>query len=173
MNQSWWGDLITRGKLSLGSGDSLTKTAQREVKIPIYGGNGVQGYHDKHNHEPGVISIGRVGALCGCVHHVDERCWVTDNSFALVVHDRTLIVPQFLAAVLHAANLNQFKNLGAQPNINQQAVKQRRIPLPSLREQERIVAELDAKLALLSGLRSLRDEAERDIRQTLNRIWES
>jgi type I restriction-modification system DNA methylase subunit len=167
------GDLISDGKLSIGSGDSLSKEVQRAGPYPVYGGNGVQGYHDTFNHEPGVISIGRVGALCGCVHHVGERCWVTDNSFALVVRDRQLIDPRYLAAVLSVANLNQFKNLGAQPNINQQTVKQRRITIPLLTQQERIVADIDAKMKLLNELRSLKGEAERSIQQALNRIWES
>jgi len=48
-----------------------------------------------------------------------------------------------------------------------------RVPIPSLDDQQRIVTEIESKLALLSGLRSLREEAERDIQQTLNRIWES
>ncbi len=167
------GDLLAKGKLRLASGDAMSKRNQIAGPFPVYGGNGVQGYHDAHNHEAGVISIGRVGALCGCVHYVPEKCWVTDNSFALVVVDRDLIDPAYLAAQLRAADLNQFKNLGAQPNINQQVIKQRRIPLPSLDEQRAFVAALDAKLKLLAELRAMREEAQRAIQQTLNRIWET
>lgn len=167
------GDLIAKGKLTLGSGDAMSKRNQVEGPFPVYGGNGVQGHHNEFNHEAGVISIGRVGALCGCVHYVPERCWVTDNSFALVVIDRDTIEPAYLAAQLRATDLNQFKNLGAQPNINQQVIKQRRIPIPSIDEQRAFIAHLDSKQGLLMHLQALREEAEQAIHQILKRIWEA
>jgi type I restriction-modification system DNA methylase subunit len=62
---------------------------------------------------------------------------------------------------------------GGTYNLSATAFQAVKIPLPPISEQERIISELDAKMKLLADLRALRDEAERSIQQTLNRIWES
>ena len=49
--------------------------------IPIYGGNGVLGYAEENNYED-VIAIGRVGAYCGSLYRVVDKCWVSDNAIA-------------------------------------------------------------------------------------------
>ena len=50
-------------------------------KIPVFGGNGINGYHSEFNVQKATIVIGRVGAYCGSIHITDERAWVTDNAF--------------------------------------------------------------------------------------------
>jgi restriction endonuclease S subunit len=61
---------------------------------------------------------------------------------------------------------------GGTYNISASVFQTVKIPLPSLDEQQIIVADLDAKMKLLAELRSLKEEAERSIQQTLNRVWE-
>ena len=62
---------------------------------------------------------------------------------------------------------------GGTYNISASVFQTVKIPLPSLEEQQHIVADLDAKMKLLAELRSLKREVGRSIQQTLNRIWES
>ena len=47
------------------------------------------------------------------------------------------------------------------------------VPLPSASEQRRIVAAVEGTEKLQTGLRAMREEAERAIQQTLDRIWEA
>ena len=49
--------------------------------IPVYGGNGVTGYHDAYNVSKQTLVIGRVGFYCGSIHVTPEKAWVTDNAF--------------------------------------------------------------------------------------------
>lgn len=62
--------------ISFGNGKSRPKTGGT---IPVYGGNGVLSYTDKHNIENAIL-IGRVGAYCGSVYLEQGICWVSDNA---------------------------------------------------------------------------------------------
>lgn len=105
------GDLI---KVSSGSG--LIAFDQKGGDYPVYGGNGVNGWHDAFTVPAGTIVIGRVGVYCGAVHVTDRSAWVTDN--ALVVSLKQPVNPTYLAAALKIANLNQYAGRSAQPLVS-------------------------------------------------------
>ena len=63
------------------SGDSLSTKSFEEGDIPVYGGNGISGYHNQYNKDGSYIIIGRVGVYCGNVRIVKGRFWLTDNAF--------------------------------------------------------------------------------------------
>ena len=105
------GDLI---KVSSGSG--LIAADQNGGEYPVYGGNGVNGWHDDFTVPAGTIVIGRVGVYCGAVHVTDRSAWVTDN--ALVVSLKRPVNPTYLAAALKIANLNQYAGRSAQPLVS-------------------------------------------------------
>jgi len=67
--------------IKISSGDGLTAKEMKNGSIPVFGGNGVNGFHDKYNVSQETIVIGRVGALCGSVHLTPEKAWITDNAF--------------------------------------------------------------------------------------------
>ena len=69
------GDLI-----SVSSGQSLTSNAMRGGRYPVYGGNGITGYHDEYLVSEPTLIIGRVGAKCGVTHITLENSWITDNA---------------------------------------------------------------------------------------------
>lgn len=63
---------------SFSSGDSLTNEDIRDDGMYlVYGANGIRGYYFKYNLDKKRILLGRVGALAGNVHIVDEKVWVT------------------------------------------------------------------------------------------------
>ena len=67
--------------IKLKSGNNLTSKNMLDGEIPVYGGNGISGYHNESNLEGDNIIIGRVGALCGNVRYINESIWLTDNAF--------------------------------------------------------------------------------------------
>lgn len=105
------GDIIR-----VSSGDGLTAEKMNGGKIPVYGGNGINGWHDEHNTERDTIVIGRVGVYCGAVHVTESSAWVTDN--ALIVTKKRQIDTSYLAAALRYANLNQYAGRSAQPLVS-------------------------------------------------------
>jgi hypothetical protein len=63
------------------SGNGLIASNMAENgKYPVYGGNGVNGYHDQYMFAEPKIVIGRVGVYCGIIHITKQNAWVTDNA---------------------------------------------------------------------------------------------
>jgi hypothetical protein len=88
------------------SGKFLPKKNQRTGKIPVYGGNGVNGWHDEANVHSPTLVVGRVGAQCGNVHVTPDAAWVTDNAiFAKWISDEIDLA--FALHVFRSANLIQ------------------------------------------------------------------
>lgn len=170
-NEKQVSDLISEKIVSISSGEFLPASNFIEGSYPVYGGNGITGYHNSYNFIEKCISIGRVGALCGNPHISKTKCWITDNSFALVVKDESIVIPEYLYLVLKTKNLNQFKKQSAQPVINQDVVKSQRIPLPNIEQQQNIVDELYEQFKILEGLRIMKTEAQKKINQILADVW--
>lgn len=112
LEMSALGDLI-----KLSSGDSLPATKMNPGPYPVYGGNGISGYHDEFRFEAPQIVIGRVGAYCGAVHTSSPRSWITDN--ALYVKERSPDLEfEYLAWALRIADLNQYSSQFGQPLVS-------------------------------------------------------
>ena len=122
------------------SGDGLvSKDMVPDGRYPVYGGNGISGYHDSFMFEEPRIVLGRVGVYCGAVHLTRPRAWVTDN--ALYVH--TFIQPVdtiYVVTALKMANLNQYAGRSAQPLISGNRIYPVEILIPPLDLQHRFAA---------------------------------
>jgi type I restriction enzyme S subunit len=84
---------------------------------PVYGGNGVSGYHDSFMFEERKIVLGRVGAYCGAVHYSAPNSWITDNAL-YVSEKQEPFEDHYLIAALEQANLNQYAGRAGQPLIS-------------------------------------------------------
>lgn len=67
--------------IRISSGDGLSSRNMVKGDIPVFGGNGITGYHNKANVYKETIVIGRVGYYCGSVHVTPSQAWITDNAF--------------------------------------------------------------------------------------------
>ena len=134
--------------LSLSNGKSSPERSN-DLSYPVYGGNGVIGFSDEANSNPGTIIIGRVGSYCGSVHFSDSSCWVTDNAIrakAMNGNDA-----KFLFYMLHTLRLNDFQTGSGQPLLNQTILSQIPATIPAPSEQRRIahiLGTLDDKIEL-------------------------
>jgi type I restriction enzyme S subunit len=133
------------------SGDGLTKEAMRSGRIPVFGGNGVTGFHDTPNVREPTIVIGRVGYYCGSIHVTPAQAWVTDNAFVTDFCTEAIAQP-FLVLLLTATNLKENENATAQPVISGSKIYPIVVGLPPLAEQCRIVAKVDELMALCDRL---------------------
>jgi len=128
-------------KLKSGAGLSAKKMVSGN--FPVYGGNGINGTHNEYLFEESKIVIGRVGAYCGNVHKTQTKAWITDNALYIqesyVKYDST-----YLIFLLTSLNLNKYASQSGQPLISAGRLKDVKIPLPSLEEQKKIAAILDA-----------------------------
>ncbi len=155
------------GIVSISSGVNLTsKNMVTEGGVPVFGGNGINGHHDKANvHEPTLV-IGRVGFYCGSVHVTPKRAWVTDNAFKTRFASDCIDL-HFLAWLLRGTDLRRNDSATAQPVISGRKVYPIIVALPPLPEQNRIVAKVDQLMSLCDDLEA-RYNAQQEERQKLN-----
>ena len=151
---------IALGELiRVSSGNGLTaKKMDPAGKFPVYGGNGINGFHSDYMFEEPRIVIGRVGVYCGAVHKTEPKAWVTDN--ALFVRQYKKIVNQtYLEWALRFANLNLYAGRAAQPLISGNRIYPVKIVLPDDAAQGRFSSVVDSQKTLLTALSAARDEA--------------
>ena len=127
--------------ISIASGENLTSKQMLNGKIPVYGGNGITGYHSKANIFEETIVIGRVGYYCGSIHLTPCQAWVTDNAF--ITQYSKLLNRDFLIYLLTALNLGKCCNATAQPVVSGKKIYPLLIALPPFKEQQRIVAQIE------------------------------
>lgn len=142
------------------SGDGLTAEKMKDGDIPVYGGNGVNGYHNTFNIEEPTIVIGRVGYYCGSIHITPERAWVTDNAFITKFCSQEIAL-EYLVLLLTGTNLKEDEKATAQPVISGSKIYPVVIGLPPLPEQHRIVAKVDELMALCDELEAAQTKRER------------
>ncbi len=149
--ESW--DWVRLGQLiHIESGKGLTAAQMRKGNIPVYGGNGITGYHDESLLHEETVVIGRVGFYCGSVHVTEKECWVTDNAF-ITTYPQNCIDRAFLVYMLRHMDLGQNNNATAQPVVSGKKIYPMLFPLPPLAEQKRIVAKLKEILPLCERLK--------------------
>ncbi len=145
-----WVECKLGNLLSVSSGKGLSASKMEVGSFPVYGGNGISGFHSKYIFEEIKLIIGRVGAKCGCVHITQPNAWVTDN--ALVVNfyfDNPNL--KFFKLLLEIENLNKLSNSTAQPVISGAKIHDFNIFLPPLPEQRAIVKKLESLFSSLDA----------------------
>jgi len=107
--------------------------------IPVFGGNGINGYHSVAMFGEPMVVIGRVGAYCGNVHKTPLRVWITDN--ALYVAERFApLRTDYLVEALRHAKLNQVASQAGQPLISGSRIYPMEILVPPDSQQELFAA---------------------------------
>ncbi|SHK60132.1 type I restriction enzyme, S subunit [Maribacter aquivivus] len=125
--------------IKISSGKGLTSAnMDKSGKVPVYGGNGITGYHNIGNVIKPTIVIGRVGFYCGSIHLTEKNAWVTDNAF-ITYYSEDNISRDFLLLLLSGTNLKEDENATAQPVISGRKVYPIVVSLPPLEEQKEIV----------------------------------
>jgi type I restriction enzyme S subunit len=150
-----WVQKIIADCFKVRSGDFLPAKAMVESgSFNVYGGNGINGRHDKKNLSGVNIIIGRVGAKCGNVHQVEGDVWVTDN--ALYISEYLYLFDLgFLTRLLRLKDLRSKANQMAQPVISYTTIKDVSLEFPSSKvEQEKIARSLDGLAAETQRLAS-------------------
>ena len=155
-----WNYYLFSDIIKLQSGDNLPAKQFKEGKYPVYGGNGIAGFHNLYNRRGNNIIIGRVGALCGNVHLVKKPFWLTDNGFEVIISDKVNICTEFLSYYLTYLRLGNYARQTAQPVISNSSLKDIELTIPPISEQQSIVATLDA---LSAKCRHLEEVAQKTI----------
>ena len=146
--------------INISSGKNLTtKNMRKNGDIPVFGGNGVTGYHDEYNVERSTLVIGRVGFYCGSVHITPKYAWVTDNAFITTFSEANINI-KYLKLLITALELRKKSSSTAQPVISGKTIYPIPIALPPLEEQKRIVEKVEKLMNYLDRLKNTIDNQE-------------
>jgi type I restriction enzyme S subunit len=107
-----WSDGILEEIMVFNNGK---KKPESKGKIPVYGGNGISDYTDEYNNED-IIAVGRVGAYCGSLFRVLNKCWVSDNAISVKSRNN---FNMFCFYTLKILNLNERSVGTGQPLLTQ------------------------------------------------------
>jgi type I restriction enzyme S subunit len=124
---------------SIASGRNKARFA--EGTIPVYGSTGLIGFTNEVAYSGDLLLVARVGANAGRVNSVSGSFDVSDNTLIIRPKDEWNI--RFAFHQLTHMNLNQYAVGGGQPLVTGGLLKSLQLPLPSLKEQERIAGLLD------------------------------
>ena len=133
-------------------GKSLPEAKRNGGVIPVYGSNGVVGYHDEALTSGPTIVIGRKGSF-GEVHLSAGPCWAIDTTY-YVDETSTDADLRWLSYRLRELGLTSLNRAAAIPGLNRNDAYQQRLLLPPLDEQCRIAAILDQADALCGKRRA-------------------
>jgi len=116
--------------------------------IPVFGSNGVVGFHSESLTYGPTVIIGRKGTV-GAVHYSPKPCWPIDTTFYIVDLDPEVL--RFKYYLLRSLGLDQMNTDSAVPGLNREAAHARKVLLPPLPEQRaiaHILGTLDDKIEL-------------------------
>ena len=146
--------------IRVSSGQGLTaKQMVSSGGIPVFGGNGITGYHDQANTVEPTLLIGRVGYYCGSVHLTPPIAWVTDTAL-IVRHDPKIVQKNYLFFALQAIDLRQNDSSTAQPVISGQKIYGLLVVLPHFDEQTEIVRRVETLFAFADRLEARLAQAQ-------------
>jgi type I restriction enzyme S subunit len=119
-------------------GDGLKEANRKGGKVPVYGSNGIIGWHDKPLTKGETIIVGRKGSI-GEVHLCRVPCWPIDTTYYI---ERGKVPCDFtwLYYMLIALDLTGLNKSAAVPGLNRDDAYEQKLPLPPLAEQRRIAA---------------------------------
>ena len=105
---------------------------------PVFGGNGLRGFTQRHNHSGEYAIIGRQGALCGNVNYSTGQAYFTEHAIAVRANRNN--ETRFIFYLLKLLNLGQYSAQSAQPGLAVNKIIALQALLPSKAEQTKVAA---------------------------------
>lgn len=122
-------------------GDSLKEERRRPGKVPVFGSNGIVGWHDQAITSGPAIVIGRKGSI-GKINWSNEPCFPIDTTY-FVEKTKKPCHLRWLYFTLLKLDLTRFNKSAAIPGLNREDAYEQRISWPDLTVQKRIAGLLE------------------------------
>lgn len=141
--------------IELAYGKSLPKALRSDDgKIPVYGSNGITGWHSAALTQEPVVIIGRKGSA-GAVQFVDQPCFPIDTTYFVQPRPRFAFDTKFLYYLLLRLDLSRLRTATGVPGLTREDAYRELIAFPGIHEQRRI----SDLLTRAEGIVRLRREA--------------
>ena len=134
--------------ISLEYGKSLKADNRIEGPYPVFGSNGIVGYHNQYLIEGPTIIVGRKGSA-GAVNFSESPCYPIDTTFFVRIKEQQRLDLHFCYYQLLALELDKVNVQAGVPGLNRNDAYKKIMALPSLETQQAIIAEIEAEQALV------------------------
>ena len=131
-------------------GESLSAQERENGIIPVYGSNGIVGYHNRSITEKPCIIVGRKGSF-GKVTFSEKKCYPIDTTYYIDCTS-TKNYMRWLWYLLPLLKMDEFSRDSAVPGLNREDAYRNIVTLPSSYEQQQIAAYLDRKTIQIDNL---------------------
>jgi len=121
-------------------GTGLTERDRLGGEVPVFGSNGVVGYHNAAITQGPTIIIGRKGSI-GQVNYSESPCWPIDTTY-YIDSSKTNCDITWLYWWLKSLSLDLLNKATGVPGLNREDAYKQLIPLPPFHEQKHIAARL-------------------------------
>jgi|CXWL01.1.fsa_nt_gi type I restriction enzyme S subunit len=120
-----------------------------ESGYPVFGANGVIGFHKEYLYEDEQVLISCRGAYSGKINWSPAKCFVTNNSLVLEVPKGRESIRKYLFYALQSIDKSKLVTGSAQPQVTINNAEVLRVPIASKDQQKRIVAEIEKQFSRL------------------------
>ena len=132
-------------------GKPLKEDDRRQGEFPVFGSNGIVGYHNEHITKAPVIVVGRKGSA-GKLCYSEVSGFPIDTTFYVDETNGDIIL-KYLYYVFEMVDLEGLSRQMGVPGLNRNDVYDIKIPLPPLDVQQKIVAENESIDAEIDSIR--------------------
>lgn len=141
---SGWAERALGEVATLNYGFSLPKSKRLPGNVPVYGSNGVVGYHERASVKSSGIMVGRKGSA-GQVHFSAGPFCPIDTTFYIAPDDTSLDLV-FLFYLLRRLDLSRIRGDVGVPGLNREASYLERVYFPLDLAEQRVIAAVLGKL---------------------------
>ncbi len=145
--------------LTLEYGYPLPERERIEGEYPVYGSNGIIGYHNSFTNTAPCIIVGRKGSA-GEVNWSDKNCTPIDTTYFVKVIDKKTINLRYAYYVLKALNLPTMKKGSGSGGINRNDIYSKKIPIPPIEVQEKLVTKVEKLEAQIRHAKEIINQAK-------------
>lgn len=152
----------------------ITKSDRIFGGYPYYGASGIVDYVKKFIFDEDLLLISEDGAnllarSTPIAFSVNGKIWV--NNHAHVLKFKNFETQKFVEIYVNSINISDYVTGMAQPKLNQKALKSIKIPLPPLKIQKQIVAEIEAEQKIIDQNKKLIEIFEGKIKEKVGEVW--
>jgi type I restriction enzyme S subunit len=116
-------------------GKALPQALRQSGDVPVYGSNGIVGWHNTPITSGPTIVVGRKGSF-GAVNFSKVPCWPIDTTY--FVDDPGPYQMEFLYHLLGSLGLTELDQSTAIPGLSRDQLYDIKVPVPTLEEQSKI-----------------------------------
>ena len=130
-------------------GKGLPERERNIGKFPVYGSNGIVGWHDTSFLNGPCIIIGRKGSI-GKIHYSENSCWPIDTTFYIVENENYHL--KFIFYLLKFLDLENMDSDTSVPGLNRTAAHELEINIPEkIIQNDQQIPASTSKSTKLSG----------------------